>query len=162
MFDSIKKEIMIKAVLSERIRTIFYLSRHLQKTISVLLVKPHLSIEHAIVVNGVITYNGTSQKESGYHHIGGQFSIGIEDDEGCEICFDFSDIRAISIGNVKDPKELYNRKDTVKVSLHLTPCVGTKFGLSGSNEAKYYYFLALLTATSPEEIRFRPISISDF
>jgi hypothetical protein len=145
MFNSIREKVMRETVLSERIRTIFFLSRHLKKPISVLLIKPHQKIDQAVIVNGVITsiINGTLGAKGEHHkYMGGEFSLGIKDSKGLEIRFNFSDVYAISIRYENDPKVFLNRKNTVNVTQHLQSFTG--FGPSSdSNESHYYHILSL-------------------
>ncbi len=145
MFDSIKNKVMSETVLSERIRTIFYLSHHLRKPLSVLLIKPHQKIDEAKVVNGVISsiINGTPQTKAEHNrYIGGEFTIEIKGSTNQEIRFNFSDVNAISLGYENDPKVFLDRKDTVNITQHLRPFTG--FGPSSdSNESHYYRILSL-------------------
>ena len=146
MFNFIKDNIMCEAVLSERLRTIFLLSKHLRKPISVLLQKPNQYIDQAIVHYGIINsvFHGTSANKAEHHkYIGGTISFGDKEFKGDEIRLDFSEVQAISIGFEDNPVEMLKRKDSVNVIQHLRPFTG--FGAdTGTNESHYYHFLTLL------------------
>jgi|GEM_PF-2718580 len=143
MLNSTKDEFTRNAILSERIRTLLYLSLHLKKPISVLLLKSNETINKGIVQSGIVTRieNGSGWKKWYQRYIGGQFSLGIKNKQGNEITFNFDDIIAVSLTLQQDPKLFLDSNDTVNKIQHIRPFTG----LNGDGDSGESYFYQILS-----------------
>lgn len=146
----IKNQFTKEAILSERVRTLLLLSRHLQKPISVLLNPRDKTIDHAVVKTGVVSsvIFGESAKGMEPHrlYIGGKFSFLGED-----VFYDIKNIFAISFDlSTYDPTTFLSHPCTLNTIQHLSALTGLQSD-SNTNETHYYRILGDLFLTIKHE-----------
>jgi hypothetical protein len=144
MFNSMKNEVAEDSIYFERLRTIFFLSKYLHCPVSVLLQQPHERLTDSKVVFGVVDYlgvNGDSSKPIHQQRNSGAFGLGLNDNQGRMIWYDFKLVRGISLEHHTDPLELARDDKNLNTIQHLRPFTGFGDIESSSSESFYYNFL---------------------
>lgn len=144
MFNSMKNEVAKDSIYFERLRTIFFLSKYLNCPVSVLLRQPHERLTDSKVVFGVVDFLGVNDDSSKPIHQqrnGGAFGLGLKDNQGSMIWFDFRLVGGISLEHYTDPMELARDDKNLNTIQHLIPFTGFGDIESSSSESFYYNFL---------------------
>lgn len=142
MFGSMKDQVLKDAVFTERLRTIFFLSKIQQRPISVLLQKPTDRLSDAKVRYGVVDFLGVNKdpaKPIHERHTGGSFTL--SEDQSVDSAYDFNLVTGVSLEFFTDPVGMAQSKSSLNCIQHLKPFTGFGDHTSESSESFYYYFL---------------------